>query len=436
MPDLTTNLGTLKLKNPLILGAGPASGTAGHIKKCADAGFGAVCAKTATFSPFLQRYPRPLYRLKDYAVRPDEPFFVPKDYMWLHREHNSIFPADRFVEIIREAAPYCRERGVALIGSFAGRGLPEWEQVVTAYAEAGATAMELNFCCPFPPEGLVQDPTEAHLGIYFTQHPEEGAEVIRRLKESVGIPLFPKIGPGAGNFPQIAKTFKEAGADGISLFANDRLLRIDIETGRPVNYGPCAGTTRHMIAATMRWTSEIAQEVGLPVLAGRGVTQWEDIVEVLMAGATGVEICAAVILHGMKHVRALLTDLEAFLVRKRYNGIADIQGRALKHILNNRQLIEETPALCAVVDLKKCIGCRRCGEVCVYEAIDELPKKNIVREEKCVGCTLCTQVCPVNAISTRERDNDNEHFRALAWEHKELLPELFPELKGNKEQKT
>jgi dihydroorotate dehydrogenase len=79
MADLSTTIGKLKLKNPLLLGAGPLSGTAGHIRKCVDAGFGAICAKTATLSPFLQKYPRPLYRLKDYAVRPDEPFHVPRD---------------------------------------------------------------------------------------------------------------------------------------------------------------------------------------------------------------------------------------------------------------------------------------------------------------------------------------------------------------------
>ncbi len=433
MADLSTSIGKLKLKNPLLLGAGPLSGTAGHIRKCVDAGFGAICAKTATLSPFLQKYPRPLYRLKDYTVRPDEPFHVPKDYMWLHREHNSVFPADRFVKIIREASPYCKDHGTVLIGSFAGRGIEEWQRIVTAYVEAGAEAMELNFCCPFPPEGLVRDPTEAHLGIYFSQHPDEGAAVIRKLKETVGIPLFPKLGPGAGNFIQIAQTFKQAGADGISLFANDRLLRIDIETGRPVNYGPCAGTSPHMIASTMRWTSEIVQETKMSVLAGRGVTQWEDVVEMLMAGAGGVEMCAAAMVHGLKYVRTVLADVEAFLDRKRYKGIGDIQGRALKYILNNRQLIDDTRALCAEIDLKKCIGCRRCSEVCVYEAIEELPKKSRTIEEKCVGCTLCSQVCPVCAIGIKERDNDDDHFRALAWDHQELMPELFPKAaKGGK----
>jgi dihydroorotate dehydrogenase len=62
MAQLTTKIGGLTLKNPVILGAGPLSGTAGHIRKCVDAGFGAICAKTSTLSYYLQRYPRPLYK--------------------------------------------------------------------------------------------------------------------------------------------------------------------------------------------------------------------------------------------------------------------------------------------------------------------------------------------------------------------------------------
>ena len=50
------------------------------------------------------------------------------------------------------------------------------------YAAAGVDAMELNFCCPFIPEGLEKDEANAFMGIYFTQHPDKGAEVIRQLK--------------------------------------------------------------------------------------------------------------------------------------------------------------------------------------------------------------------------------------------------------------
>ncbi len=425
MADLTTKIGKLKMKNPLILGGGPLSGTAGHIKKCVDAGFGGIVTKTTNYSYYLQRYPRPLYRLKDFMKRPDDPFFVPHGYMWMHREHNSFFPPDIFVKIIKQVIGYVHDQGAVLIGSYAGRGMEEWKKVVPMYAEAGVDAMELNFCCPFVPKGLEKDEANEFVGIYFTQNPDKGAEVIRTLKKMVDIPLFPKIGPDGSNFVEMVRVFKEAGADGISLFANDRVLRIDIETGRPVNYGPCAGTSTHFKASTMKWVSEINQALKFPILGGRGVDTYGDIIEYLMAGASGVEVCAAAMLHGLKYIKVLLNGVETFMERKGYKSIEEIQGSAVKYILSPKQMIEEVKALYAEVDLKKCIGCKRCPEVCVYDAIQILPKKVKTINEKCVGCSICSQVCPVSAIDMKERGNDVDHFRALAWEHKDLVPELF-----------
>ena len=424
MPDLTTKIGPLKLKNPLILAAGPLSGTANHIRKCVDAGFGAVCTKTTSFSYYMQRYPRPLYALKDCDKRPDEPYYIPRDYMWLHREHNSIFPPDKFVNIVKEVSGYCHDHQVILIGSFAGRGLPEWQRVAEAYAEAGCDALELNLCCPFPP-GDSEREEDPFVGIAFSQNPDRGAEVIHFVKKAVGIPIFPKISPEATNFTQMAQIFEQAGADGISLFANGRLLRINIETGMPINYGPCAGTSPHMKALTLRWVSEIAQNTDFAILGGRGVNRWQDVIEYLMAGASSVEVCTTIILHGLGYVENLLRNIQSFMERKKYGTIDQIQGRSLQHILTTKKLIEETSALYSEIDLKTCIGCFRCLDVCAYDAIKALPKKAQTIREKCVGCSLCSQVCPVNAIVMKRRESDRDYFRALAWEHKELLPELF-----------
>lgn len=427
MADLSVNIGSLKLKNPLVTGAGPLAGTAEHIRNCVDAGFGAVCTKTTSYSYFLQRYPRPLYTLKDYAKLNDDPYYIPRDYTWLHREHNSFIPPDKFVHIIKEVADYCHDQNCVLIGTFAGRGLDEWERTVTAYAEAGCDAMELNFCCPFPPTELVKDADDAFMGIEYTKHPEKGAEVIRRMKELVDIPLFPKLSPQGGEFVGVAEIFEQAGADGLSFFANEKFLRIDIETGKPINYGPCAGTTPAIKAHTMRWISDISMATNLPIIGGRGATRWDDIIEFMMAGAAAVEMCSPIMLQGLGAVKEHLRNVEKFMKRKRIDNLEGIRGKALKHVLSPQQMIDDVKALYAEVDLIKCIGCHRCTEVCVYGAIQALPQKARVIKEKCAGCTLCTQICPVSAIEAKERDNDEDHFKALAWEHKELFPEMFKE---------
>lgn len=421
MPDLSVQIGPLKLKNPLITGAGPLAGTATHIRKCVDAGFGAVCTKTTSHSFYLQRYPRPLYTLKDYMKLKDDPYYIPKDYTWLHREHNSFIPPDKFVQIIKEVSGYCRDNNCVLIGTFAGRGMEEWKKTVTAYAEAGCDAMELNFCCPFPPTELVTNAEDAFLGIEYTKHPDKGAEVIRKIKELVDIPLFPKLSPAGGDFVAIAKIFKDAGADGLSFFANEKLFRIDIETGKPINYGPCAGTAPAIKAHTMRWIADISMETGLPILGGRGATRWDDIIEFIMAGAAAVEMCSPIMLQGLGAVKKHLEGVEAFLERKRIDRIESIRGKALKHVLTAQQLVDDVKALYSEVDMIKCIGCHRCHEVCVYDAIQKLPKKARIITKRCAGCSLCSQVCPVDAIKMHERDNDVDHFKALAGEHLDLV---------------
>ena len=88
MVDLTTKLGPLSIKNPFIVGGGPLTGTADHVRKCIDAGFGALVTKTASTPWFLRRYPRPLYQLVDYHENHSNSHYIPDDYTWMHREHN------------------------------------------------------------------------------------------------------------------------------------------------------------------------------------------------------------------------------------------------------------------------------------------------------------------------------------------------------------
>ncbi len=215
--DLSVQLGKLKLKNPIIAGAGPLAGTAQHIKNCADAGFGAVCTKTTSYFEGIQRYPRPLYYLVDYKRNGYDPYYVPEGFMWMHREHQSIFPPNKFAEIIKEVADYCHQRDCVIIGNIAGRSYAEWESMARDYVRAGCDALELNFCCPMTADmrDMARSDEEARIGISFTQDPAAGQEVIRRLKKVVDIPLFPKLSPEGSGFDVVSGQVTNMAAAGI-----------------------------------------------------------------------------------------------------------------------------------------------------------------------------------------------------------------------------
>ena len=74
----------------------------------------------------------------------------PEEFSWLHLDRNSQYPPEKFAEFIKESADYCAERDCLLIGSISGSGVDQWEEMAALYEQAGAKALELNFCCPYP----------------------------------------------------------------------------------------------------------------------------------------------------------------------------------------------------------------------------------------------------------------------------------------------
>ncbi len=425
MADMSVKVGNLTLKNPIIAGSGPITGTAENIRKCVDAGFGAICTKNISYFTPLQRYPRPLYYLADYRRNPDEPYYVPDDYTWLFTDHNSVFPPEKFVEIIASISGYCHEKDCVLIANFSGRGLEEWERMAGMLVDSGARALELNFACPFPadmrPLGMKEE--DAHIGLYFTLNPVFGCRVIERVKKSVDVPVIAKFSAEGSQFDKMAKDFESAGADGVSMFGNARALRIDIENGMPINHGICAGTSPALKMHSLAWVASIAKVTGVSVIGGRGASTWKDAVEFLMAGAEAVQYCTPIMIRGADYAGSLLAGIENFMHRHGYAKIADFQGMALKHLKTTKDVMEKEKPLYAEVDYGKCTGCYRCLDVCWFSAIRALPKKVQVLTERCVGCTLCSQVCPHNAFRLGVRDDEIDYLRALAMSHRELAPE-------------
>lgn len=431
MKNLSVKLGDITLKNPLISAAGPVAGTSNNIRKCADAGFGAVITKTTSCFENFQRFPRPHYYIFDHQVTAREPRgHRTEEFSWMHLDRNSQYPPDKFVEFIKANAEYFSKKDCLLIGSIGGAGIDQWEELAFKYQEAGAMALELNFCCPYPqtmPE--LSSGTEHLIGSTFGENPTLGLPVIKRLKEVLHIPIFIKLPPTTRKkISEIAKSYKDAGADGISFYANAMALKIDIETAEPLGFGVAIGGSHGHLMDTLADTAKVAKEVpGFPILAGRGARYWSDIIELLMAGAGAVEMSIAIMVYGLGYVKEMLFDIENWLDRKGYENLAQVQGLALPKIYRPAEIREKVSAFYAEVDGKKCVACGRCEDVCWYDAAHTFVKKGKgaakIERGHCVGCTACAQVCPANAITIHER-SDDEYLRALVSAHPELVPDI------------
>jgi dihydroorotate dehydrogenase (fumarate) len=423
--DLSTTFAGVRVKNPIFLGAGPLSGTAERIRKCIDAGYGAVMTKTSSQFEYYHRFPYPRYNLVDYEFT--DRGRANRDWVWFHNDHNSPVGPMEFATIIAEVADYAKKKDCLLIGSFAASDLENWGRCAVEYQKAGAGAIELNFCCSGP--GSLQDVvtagcTQVRYGDVLGRDMEAATEVVRLVRSAVRIPIICKLPPGVrANTKENAAKLYDAGANAVELYANAKGMRVDIEAAAPIGTGSASTNSHGYLADVIFDVVQLVRDFpSVNVIAGRGVRRWQEAVELLMAGATVVEICTTAFVYGLSFGQEVIDDIERFLDRKGYPGIDGIKGIALKKALKPSQIKDSVKPVFAKVDGRKCKACGRCEDVCAYDAAKVLYKNGAgmakIDQSRCVGCTLCSQVCPHHTITLQERPVD-EYLQALYSVHPE-----------------
>ncbi len=143
---------------------------------------------------------------------------------------------------------------------------------------------EVNISCPNVKEG----------GLSFGTDPERAAQVTRAVKAVCKKPVIIKLSPNVGDIAAIARACEEAGADGISLINTLMGMRIDLKTRRPVlrnTTGGVSGPAIFPIALNM--VRQVHQAVSIPIVGMGGVQSAEDVLEMMLAGATAVQVGAA-----------------------------------------------------------------------------------------------------------------------------------------------
>lgn len=144
--------------------------------------------------------------------------------------------------------------------------------------------IEVNISCPNVHNG----------GMAFGTSPEAAAEVTRAVKAATRKPIYMKLSPNVTDIVSIAKACEEAGADGFCLINTMLGMRIDIRRRQPIianRYGGYSGPGIFPIA--LRMVNQVARATTLPIIGCGGISSAEDVVEMMMAGASAVEIGAA-----------------------------------------------------------------------------------------------------------------------------------------------
>jgi dihydroorotate dehydrogenase (NAD+) catalytic subunit len=162
----------------------------------------------------------------------------------------------------------------------------------------------------------------------FGTSPEAAAEVTRAVKAVTTKPVIIKLSPNVTDIVSIARACEDAGADGISLINTMLGMRINLRTRKPIIANTMGGFSGPAIfPVAVRMVYQVAHAVKIPVVGMGGVSSAEDVIEMMMAGATAVEVGAANLVNPYI-CKQIIEDLPAVMKKYRIENLTDIIGGA------------------------------------------------------------------------------------------------------------
>ena len=217
---------------------------------------------------------------------------------------------DYFIE---HELPWLREQGTRIIANIAGNTPEEYCEMAEKLSDTDVDMIELNISCPNVKQGGVQFGTSC-AGV-------EG--ITSAVRGYCKKPLMVKLSPNVSDIGEIAAAAESGGADAISMINTLTGMRIDINTRRPIihnNTGGLSGPALLPVAVRMVW--QAAGRVKIPIVGMGGISKWQDAVELLLAGASALQIGTVFFSDPYAPVK-ILEGLQSYLDR---NGIGSVTG--------------------------------------------------------------------------------------------------------------
>ena len=178
--------------------------------------------------------------------------------------------------------------------------------------------LEVNVSCPNVHNG----------GMSFGTQPESAAQITKAVKEVTTKPVYIKLTPNVTDIVSIAKACEEAGADGISMINTLLGMRIDLRTKKPVIANKMGGFSGSAILpVALRMVYQVYEAVKIPIIGMGGVSSARDVVEMMLAGATAVQVGAANLVNPFA-CRDIINDLPAVMEKYGIDELSKIIGGA------------------------------------------------------------------------------------------------------------
>ena len=300
--DLGVTLAGIPLDNPVI----PASGTFGYGAEFAEL-YDIDCLGTFSFkgTTLEPRFGNPTPRIAE----------APQGML------NAVGLQNPGVEkVISEELPRMKEFfHKPVMANVSGFSIDEYAQTCALLdKEEQVGWLEVNISCPNVHGG----------GMAFGSSPEAAAEVTRAVKAVTGKPVYMKLSPNVTDIAAVARACEEAGADGVSLINTLLAMRIDLKTKKPLLANGTGGLSGPAVfPVAVRMVYQVYEAVGIPIIGMGGVSSPEDVIEMMLAGASAVEVGAANLVDPFV-CRNIIRKLPEVMEQYGIDSLTDIIGGA------------------------------------------------------------------------------------------------------------
>ncbi len=223
---------------------------------------------------------------------------------------------DHFIKI---ELPNLKTKDTVIIANIAGSTADEYREIAEKLENTDVDMIEVNISCPNVKAG----------GAAFGVTCEGAASITKIVRAATKKPVMMKLSPNVTNIAEIAKAVEAEGADAVSLINTLLGMKIDIKTRRPVlhnNVGGLSGPAVFPVAVRMVW--QVANAVKIPVCGMGGISRWQDVVEMMMAGAQVVQIGAAMFSDPFAPIK-IIEGLENYVSENNLNNLQEIVGTVI-----------------------------------------------------------------------------------------------------------
>lgn len=220
---------------------------------------------------------------------------------------------DYFIE---NDIPFLRQFDTKIIVNVCGHSIDEYVNVVKKLKGKDVDLLELNISCPNVSEG----------GMAFGTDPVMVEKVVSEVKKEAEQPLIVKLSPNVTDITETAKAAVAGGADALSLINTLTGMKIDIYKRQPVLYRKIGGMSGPAVKPiAVRMVYEVCKAVDVPVIGMGGISNAEDAIEFIMAGAEAVSIGTANFVNPMATVETI-RGIEEYMMKYGVNDLKEIRG--------------------------------------------------------------------------------------------------------------